>query len=239
MANLQSDIPLSNAPMVDARGQITEAWFIFLLQLWRRSGGGVPPPETITIGDVLALEQVFTPFSDSDKGNGLATELTFALAASSNYTQSAQSVTLGASPAVYTATYPQGFYISGGTVTALVLQRGAVALPIGNSSSDMVDSTPAFTPGVSTAVTLPNSFGAISRLWVFFDGVFQGDDQIASLVGTTLTFTAAIPVGVTKVYVKGLLQSAIGTGSTLVELSPGDTVHVTYTGSPSVTILAR
>ncbi len=126
---------------------------------------------------------------------------------------------------------------------ALSLQRGSTVLPIGNSSSDIVDATfvsgVGFTPGATTALTLPNSFGAISRLWVFFDASYQGDDQIASLVGTTLTFNSAIPVGIQRVYVKGLLQSAIGVGSTFVELSPGDKINVTYSSIPTVTILPR
>jgi hypothetical protein len=53
-------------------------------------------------------------------------------------------------------------------------------------------------------LTLPSSFSSATKLWIFFDAAFQGDDQY-SLAGTTLTFTSAIPSGVNKVYVKGLM----------------------------------
>jgi hypothetical protein len=247
--NLATTVPLVNVPFT-SNGYITEAWFMFLVQLFRRTGGNTPSGN-LTIADVLALEETFANPTPSLSGNALETtfapikdankmlDMTFAHPASTSYAQNALAVTLGASPATYTASFPQGFYISGGTITSFSIQRGSIVLPIGNSASDIIDATPAFLAGSSSSVTLPDSFGSVSRLWVFFDGVFQGDDQISSLVGTTLTFTSSIPVGVHKVYVKGLLQSAVGIGSTLVELSIGDTVNVTYSGSPSVTILPR
>lgn len=250
--NLQADVPLVNVPFVNADGTVTESWFIFLVQLFRRSGGTSGGGTGITLNDVLALEETFAPvllpannsFANEEMFTPLSTQkalldMIFAPVASTDYAQAAHAVTLGASPAIYRATSKQGFHITGGAVTALTLQRGSVVLPIGNSASDIVDATPTFTAGTSTSVTLPSSFGAVSRLWVFFDAAFQGDDQIASLVGTTLTFTSAIPLGTVKVYVKGLLQSAIGVGSTLIELSPGDLVNVTYSSAPTVTILPR
>jgi hypothetical protein len=251
MSNLQANVPLINVPFVDKNGNVTEAWFIFLIQLWRRTGGGGSTPTTITISDVLALEESFAsvgPHVDNPTSLEMIhvtpsqqqlMEMIFAPLANTDYTQGAQSVTLGASPASYKATQKEGFYISGGTVTALTLQRGSTVLPIGNSASDIVDATPAFTAGTSNSVTLTQAFGAVARLWVYFDGVYQGDDQVLSLVGTTLTFTGVIPLGVQKVYVKGLLQSSVGIGSTLIELSPGDVVNVTYSSAPSVTVLAR
>jgi hypothetical protein len=60
-----------------------------------------------------------------------------------------------------------------------------------------------FTPGTATSVTLSRTYGTTANLFVFFDAAFQGPDQIASLVGNVLTFTAPIPVGVQNVYVKG------------------------------------
>jgi hypothetical protein len=257
MPNLQTNVPLISVPLVDKNGNITEAWFIFLIQLFRRTGGGGGDTGGITLDDALSIEETFAvPSSNTSVGSfafeetfapldsqKALLEMIFAPIAETDYTQAAKTVTLGASPATYTATSKQGFHITGGAVTSLSLTRGPTTLPIGNSSSDIVDtafvSGTGFTPGTTTALTLPNSFGAISRLWVFFDAAYQGDDQIASLVGTTLTFNSAIPVGTQRVYVKGLLQSAIGVGSTLIELSPGDKVNVTYSSAPTVTLLPR
>ncbi|MDR5743269.1 glycosyl hydrolase family 28-related protein [Caballeronia sp. LZ029] len=60
-----------------------------------------------------------------------------------------------------------------------------------------------FTPDISTSLLLSRSYGTAANISVFFDGAFQGPDQIASLNGNVLTFTAPIPSGVQKVYVKG------------------------------------
>ena len=59
MANLATNVPLVNEAFVDPQtGKITEAWFIFLIQLWRRTGGGGGiTPSTLTIDDVFAIEQ--------------------------------------------------------------------------------------------------------------------------------------------------------------------------------------
>jgi len=80
----------------------------------------------------------------------------------------------------------------------------------GNMTDDMFTAGVDFTPGVTTTLTLSIGAGSLGNVWIFFDGVFQGDDQISSLVGLTLTFTAPIPVGVTKVTVKIGNTIAIG-----------------------------
>lgn len=255
MANLQANVPLIDVPPIDLKtGKWNEAWFLFLIQLFRRTGGTNGGDGQLTINDVLGVEETFAlPAVDPNFTIGEMTmaqpasdsviDMLFAPAANTDYAQAASAVTLGASPATYTSTSRQGLHITGGVVTNLTLQRGPTVLPIGNSASDIVDKTfvsgTDFTPGTTTTLTLPNSFGAISRIWVFFDATFQGDDQIASLVGTTLTFTSAIPVGTSRVYVKGLQQGAVGIGSTVIELNAGDKVNVTYSSAPTVTILPR
>ena len=59
-SSIQTDVPLVNVPFVDPKtGVVTETWFLFLIQLWRRTGGGSgSAPDTLTIEDVLALETV-------------------------------------------------------------------------------------------------------------------------------------------------------------------------------------
>lgn len=68
-----------------------------------------------------------------------------------------------------------------------------------------------FTAGTTTSLTLPAAPGSAANTWVFFDAAFQADDQIASVVGTTLTFVAPIPVGVQEVNVKIGTTVAVGT----------------------------
>jgi hypothetical protein len=85
-----------------------------------------------------------------------------------------------------------------------------------------------FTPGTTTTLTLSQGYGASANIWVAFDGAEQGPDSY-SLNGATLTFTAPIPVGVNKVFVKGGTTLSIGTpgaGSvTTASLAPGSQLY--------------
>lgn len=170
MTNLQANVPLINVPFVDKNGNVTEAWFIFLIQLWRRTGANMPAPSNLTIADVLALEQTVAPMQPVIGPDALAGETTF------------------------------------GSPGPKDLDLADIVYP--TIRSDILDQTFSsgtdFTPGTTTMLTLSASFESAARLWVFFDAAFQGDDQY-SLNGTALTFTSAIPVGVNKVYVKGLV----------------------------------
>ena len=86
-----------------------------------------------------------------------------------------------------------------GSVTLLPMPASVGA---GDLRADVFSSGVDFTNGTSTSVTLSRAPGTVANCEVFFDGVFQGPDQILSLVGSQLTFTSPIPVGVQKVYVR-------------------------------------
>jgi hypothetical protein len=177
MANLQTNVPLVNEAFVDPQtGKITEAWFIFLIQLWRRTGGGGgTTPTGITLDDVFSVEE------------------TFGYAAPAGVVDFLSQLTTEAKGSVQEP------------LTDMVFApiSGATSGGSGNIIDQTYSSGTDFTPGVTTTLTLANSFTNQQQLWVYFDGTFQGDDQY-SLSGVTLTFTSAIPVGVSKVYVKGL-----------------------------------
>lgn len=59
-----------------------------------------------------------------------------------------------------------------------------------------------FVPGTSFSLILANLYGTGDNIDVFFDGTFQGSDQW-SLTAYSLIFKSVIPVGTSKVYVKG------------------------------------
>lgn len=178
MANLQTNVPLVNDAFVDPKtGHITESWFIFLIQLWRRTGGGGGvPPNTLTLDDVFAIEE------------------TFGYAAPGGVKEYLSVLDTLAKPSVVPDFSAEMTFapVSGTTIGG----NGTIA-------DQIFVSGVGFTPGVTTTLTLGNTFTNGAQLWVFFDASFQGDDQY-SLSGTTLTFTSAIPVGVQNVYVKGL-----------------------------------
>lgn len=59
-----------------------------------------------------------------------------------------------------------------------------------------------FTPGVTTALTLSKTYTSKYAVLAHFDAAYQGTDQYG-VSGNTITFTSAIPVGVSTVYVRG------------------------------------
>jgi hypothetical protein len=59
-----------------------------------------------------------------------------------------------------------------------------------------------FIPGTTTTLTLSKGYTSAAAVLVHFDGTFQATDQY-SVSGNTITFTSAIPVGVSKVYARG------------------------------------
>lgn len=167
MTNLTADMPLIEVPLVDQNGTINQAWFMFFVQLFRRTGGGGGSATSLTIGDVLALEETFSAASGG--GDEALVQMVVAPAGADSSRMSEM----------------------------VMAYAGPTAI------DQMFASGTDFTPGTTTALALNTSFADAAHLWVFFDGTFQGDDQY-TLSGTTLTFTDPIPVGVNKVYVKGL-----------------------------------
>jgi hypothetical protein len=59
-----------------------------------------------------------------------------------------------------------------------------------------------FIPGTTTTLALSKTYTSAAAVLVHFDGAFQATDQY-SVSGNTITFTSAIPVGVSKVYARG------------------------------------
>lgn len=87
----------------------------------------------------------------------------------------------------------------------------------------------------STSITLANTYASLADIEVHFDGIFQGIDQLKSLVGKVLTFATPIPSGVNVIYVNGL-TSANPAGSSnqaygaisLFDSSLNGTFNLTY-----------
>lgn len=85
-----------------------------------------------------------------------------------------------------------------------------------------------FVPGTTTQLTLPTNPGAVSNLWIFFDGVYQADDQIQGVNGPILTFNSPIPVGVQEVNIK------CGTTFTASTPSPGTVTDASVASNAAI-----
>ena len=89
---------------------------------------------------------------------------------------------------------------SNGSPTAIPLPASIGA---GNLTSEgPFSSGTNFNPGVTTTLTLSQSYVNPANVQVHFDGVYQGTDQY-TLSGNQIIFTSPIPVGVSKVYIVG------------------------------------
>lgn len=83
------------------------------------------------------------------------------------------------------------------TAAAAVLENA------GNMVDEVFTAGVDFTAGSSTEITLATDAGNETNVWVFFDAALQGSDTYSYDDGTqVLTFSSAIPGGVSKVYVK-------------------------------------
>ncbi|WP_186099776.1 hypothetical protein [Burkholderia gladioli] len=55
-SSLNANIPPPNVPFIDSTGRVNPVWWMFLLQLFRRTGDQSGGDGQLTIGDILALE---------------------------------------------------------------------------------------------------------------------------------------------------------------------------------------
>lgn len=160
--------------------------------------------------------------------------------------QPVQAITPGTSPFTYTALANGVLSVTGGTVSAVSIIRQGVSVATGIATSSAILSLTDekgsggtfgfatgvdFTPNVTTSLTLSKSY---SSVWVGFDADDQGPDSY-SLSGTTLTFTSPIPLGISKVFVKGAVAGSAGGG--LVPVRRLDQVQITYSAAPVVAFL--
>jgi hypothetical protein len=169
-ANLTTNVPLVSDSLVDPQtGRITEAWLLFLIQLWRRTGGAISSGSggSVSIADVIGLDTTQSiplpdlnaahfsdevsyaqPLPDLNAAH-FADEITFSPISSTDYAQAAFTVTLGTSPATYTATSRQGIHINSGTVSAISYKRSTTTLTLSSTLPQFIE----LSPGDSLTIT--------------------------------------------------------------------------------------
>lgn len=88
---------------------------------------------------------------------------------------------------------------------ATSLSGGNVSVKIFNAGTD-------FTAGTTTQLTLPSSPFSSTGIWIFFDGIMQNDNTY-NVSSAVVTFTSAIPTGVSTVEVKWVNALLLNTPS--------------------------
>ena len=71
MANLATNLPVLNVPLVDANGNLTVPWLMFMVQLYQRTGGDLTPALSLTQVQALALINLIV-----STANGFAGDVT-------------------------------------------------------------------------------------------------------------------------------------------------------------------
>ena len=262
MTGLPVQIPQQSVPLLQSSKRPPEYmnvnWYLWAYNISLSvNGNGIPalPASPYDFFDSVNLIAQGADVPQAYRGlENLAIQLAMpALQDPMPAAQPTQNVIPGASPFTYTALANGLLSVTGGAVSAVsIIRQGVtIATGIGSSSSSTISSLTDehgsgggvgfvagvdFTAGTSTTLTLSKSYGAAANLWVAFDAGEQGADSY-TLSGTTLTFNAAIPVGTSKVYVKGALPSTINTSGGLVPLRRLDQVQITYSSTPTVVFL--
>jgi hypothetical protein len=113
---------------------------------------------------------------------------------------------------------------------------------LGNMVDNLYLAGTGFTPGTTTTLTLSSQPGSANNTWCFFDGVYQMPDQY-SISGSTVTFTAPIPIGTQEVNVKVGSTVAIGTpgngtvtDATVASNAAIQSSKLSFTGSATGTV---
>lgn len=257
----QQSVPLGHLQKDGETVNIDLSWFLLLYNLWKNtlssgsSGGGSTPSSPF---DALDAANLVAQTADIPQAYRKISNLTALLGINPipdavPAAQPVQTVTVGASPFTYTALANGVLSVTGGAASSISIVRQGVSVATGitSSSAGVIQSLTDekgsggtfgfangvdFTAGTTTSLTLSQTYGAASDLWVAFDGAEQGADSY-TLSGKTLTFSSAIPVGTNKVYVKGALPSTISASGGLIPLRRLDEVVITYTSAPTVVFL--
>lgn len=126
MSTITTDVPLVSVPFVDSTtGLINEAWFIFLVQLFRRTGG-TADGSNITLADVLSVEETFAPMAQVIGPNALSGETVFGMPGSADALGEmifAPSVAASSSGNVADQTFSSGPDFTPGTTITLTLSN--------------------------------------------------------------------------------------------------------------------
>jgi len=264
MSGLPALIPPQSAPIAIVNGtpvNLDINWWLYLYNIGvnvlgtGQSGGATPasPYDLLDAANLLAASADI-PQAYRDISNLRALIGVGPLVEHESAAQPVQTVTVGASPFTYTALENGLLSVTGGAVSAVSIIRQGVTVATGITSSSgsaittLTDEKGSggqpgfvagvdFTDGVTTHLTLSQTYGAASDLWVAFDAAEQGPNTY-TLSGTTLTFNAAIPVGTVNVFVKGASGGTVSsTGGGLVPVRRLDKVQIIYTSAPTVVFL--
>jgi hypothetical protein len=158
MANLATNLPVLNVPIVDANGNLTVPWLMFLVQLYQRTGADQTPALTLTQVQALALINLIVATANGFAGDVsvLNNEATITLKTTVTGIVKGNGTALSA--AVSGADYAPA--TSGGSILSGNGLGGFSNVSIGTGLSFSAGSLSNSLPMVYPGVGIPNSTGS-------------------------------------------------------------------------------
>lgn len=193
---MTANLPKQKHPFDEAgKIYVNKEWYMALLGLVTQANN---PPSPPSVDDIVLLEAIDAPNGSEgliEQSLGDLVALVLAMSPQDSTEELIARIRDIETQLAYMPDFPD----SSNQTVQFIDELGSGGTPGFATGVD-------FTPNVTTTLTLSQSYGSKANLLVTFDSAWQGADQF-SLTNKVLTFTSAIPSGISKVFVKGLLTS--------------------------------
>ena len=227
MANLASNLPVLNIPLVDANNNLSVPWLMFLVQMYQRTGGDQTPPLNLT-----QIQQQYLQTVNILSANGFAGNIV--------YTTTNADVTL--------STTVTGLVKGNGTALSAATSGTDYSLPVLVSSANGFAGT--VVNGISNAtVTMKTTItGLLKGNGTAISAAISGTDYAPATSGTSILYGngaggfSNVTIGSGVSFIGGTL-SATGSGGTITSVtgtapissSGGTTPNISITQSSATT----
>jgi len=227
MANLSTNLPVLNIPLVDANNNLSVPWLMFLVQLYQRTGGDQTPPLNLT-----QVQQTYLNSVNILSSNGFAGSIA--------YTTNTANVTL--------STTVTGITKGDGTALSAAISGTDYSLPVLISSANgfagtVVNGTSNATVTMKTTIT-----GLLKGNGTSISAAVSGTDYAPATSGTSILYGngaggfSNVTIGSGVSFTGGTL-SATGSGGTITSVtgtapiasSGGTTPNISITQSSATT----
>jgi hypothetical protein len=201
MANLASNLPVLNIPLVDANNNLNVPWLMFLVQLYQRTGGDQTPPLNLT-----QIQQQYLQTVNILSANGFAGTI--------NYTPTNADITL--------STTVTGLVKGDGTALSAATSGTDYSLPVLVSSANgfagtVVNGTSNATVTMKTTIT-----GLLKGNGTAISAAVSGTDYAPATSGTSILYGngaggfSNVVVGTNLSFTGGTLNATSTSGTSIL-----------------------
>ena len=220
MANLASNLPVLNIPLVDANNNLSVPWLMFLVQMYQRTGGDQTPPLNLT-----QIQQQYLQTVNILSANGFAGNIV--------YTTTNADVTL--------STTVTGLVKGNGTALSAATSGTDYSLPVlvsyaNGFAGTVVNGTSNATVTMKTTIT-----GLLKGNGTAISAAVSGTDYAPATSGTSILYGngaggfSNVTIGSGVLFTGGTL-SATGSGGTITSVTGTAPISSTGGTTPNISI---